>query len=414
MEVMYSIDYGTTYKGPIRACPAENIDAWVPSIIGTHVGPWHDPTTLWIAYENASTSLTFDDVFVSWSKDYGDTWSVPQTIAGTANYETRPQLSVDGMGTENSNVPGYIHLVYWTGEDTATRTNGIYYTQVAYYEPSYAPAPQVYYYQEGWSTPQGQIVDNAAFVSGSYPALAITTFTRTVSGETLWVPGVVWTDLRNPNYDAYFTTLDTMFRVTFYPSTQTVVAGGSLSFYVTVNLLSGTTATATMDITGPYTYHSGSAHIWGHNYNPSTVTPTATSLLTFNTANYISPGVYSFGASAVIGGYRRFATISFTVVAAPTLTLNINPPSVARGSQLSISGQLTPGMATTINLYYRFPHAAGTWALATNIPTNAGGAYSAMATVPNIPVGIYDLVAVWFNPVTGAYTVSPIRVLTIT
>jgi hypothetical protein len=313
-------------------------------------------------------------------------------------------------------VPGYIHLVYWTSEDTATRVNGIYYTQIAYYEPSYFPVPQIYYFYEGWSTPQGQIIDNNGYVSASYPMPTITSFKRTVAGQTLWVPAVAWTDLRNPRYDVYYTTLDTMFNVTFYPSTQTVTPGGSLSYYVTVNRLSGTTATATLDITGPYTYHMASAHIWGHTFAPPTVTPTATSLLTFNTANYLTPGAtYFFGASAVIGGYRRSANVTFTVTAAPTLTLNINPPTVARGSPLTISGQLTPGMATTINLYYRFPHAIGSWALAVNIPTNVAGAYSVTATVPmGLTPGIYDLVAVWFNPANGAYTASPIRVLTIT
>ena len=99
----------------------------------------------------------------------------------------------------------------------------------------------------------------------------------------------------------------------------------------------------------------------------------------------------------------------------PTLTLNLNPTTVARGSPLTISGQLTPGMTTTISLYYRYPQATGAWKIATTIPTNTGGAYSTTPTVPtSLTPGIYDLVAVWRNPANGAYTVSPIKVLTIT
>ena len=415
IEVMYSTNYGGSFNGPFDASPTTKIDAWWPSITGSHAGPSHAPTTLWVAYENATGAPTWSDVFVSWSKDYGDTWSSPQVIAGTTNNENRPKLSVDGMGTESFNVPGKIHLAYWSSASTATRINAIYYTQISYYEPSYTPVPQIYYYYEGWSTPQGQIIDNNAWASGTYPVPTITTFTRTVGAETLWMPGVAWTDYRNPTYDIYFTTLDTMFSVTFFPSTQSVVAGGSLSYYVTVNLLSGATATATLDITGPHTYHMSSANVWGHTFSPPTVTPTGTSLLTFNTANYLSPGIYNIAVSAVIGGYRRMATLSFTVTAAPILTLNVNPSTVARGSPITLSGQLTPGIATTINIYYRFPHSTGSWALATTLPTNALGIYSVTATVPmGLTPGTYDLIAVWFNPTNGKYAASPIRVVTFT
>jgi len=406
-DITYGVGFGT-WTHMENATGVEGINARRPSIEGSHVGLWHKPATLWIAFENI-TSPIHASILVSWSKDYGDTWSIPETIAGTSPHQWGPQLSVDGMGTESRDVPGRFHLVY-----VKFLPSAIYYTQVAWFEPSYAPARNVYYYFEGWSTPQGQIID----ING-YPIMTptITAFKRTVGAETLWVPGVAWTDHRNAataGDDVYFTTLDTMFSVTFYPSSQTVVAGGSLSYYVTVNLISGATATATLDITGPYTYHAASAHIWGHSFSPPTITPTGTSLLIFNTANYIGPGTYYFNASAVIGGYRRWATIPFTVTAAPTLTLNISPSTVARGQKLTISGQLTPGMVTTINIYYRYPHATGSWALATTLPTNAAGVYNVTATVPNLTPGIYDLIAVWFNPANGQYAPSPIRVLTIT
>jgi len=417
IEVMYSTDYGGTFKGPIEASPTTKIDAWNPSITGSHAGPAQKPTTLWIAYENASVSPSYWDIFVSWSKDYGDTWSSPETIAGTSNDERRPRLSVDGMGTESLNAPGNFHLVYWSSESTPTRTNAIYYTQIRYYEPDWRPDPQVFGYTEGWSTPKGQIVDNNGKVTLYGRGPTITTFTRTVGGEKLWMPSVAWLDDRNyatAYGDIYFTTLDTMFSVTFYPSSQTAVAGRSLSYYVTVNLISGATATATLYLTGRLiSWWPG--YIWSYMYSPPTVTPTGASLLTFDTLNSMPAGSYAINASAVIGGYRRYATIPFTVTAPPTLTLSISPSTVARGSQVTISGKLTPGMTTTIYLFYRFPHATGSWALATTIPTTSTGTYSVTATVPmSLTPGIYDLIAVWFNPANGSYAASPIRVLTIT
>jgi hypothetical protein len=415
IDVMYSTNYGVSFLGPFEVSGHDKIEAWEPSVIGSRVGGVHQPTTLWVAYRNASGSETPGTILASWSHNYGDTWSSPQIIA--ASNSKKPELSVDGMGTENTNLQGRFHLVYWKSETSGSRINGIYYTQIADFEPHYYSAPSVYWFDEGWSTPQGQIIDNDAWASMTHYIPTITTFTRKIGVQTIWVPGVAWTDLRNPSYmdDVYFTTLDTMFTVSYYPSTQSVVAGGSLSFLVTVTLNSGATAPATLDITGAITYHTGSAHIWGHTFSPPTLTPTATSLLTFNTANYIGPGSYSFNVSAVIGGYRRFATITFTVVAAPTLTLNLSPSTVARGQKLTISGQLTPGMATSINIYYRFPHATGSWALATALPTNAAGAYSVSATVPmSLTPGVYDLIAVWFNSANGKYAASPIRVATFT
>jgi hypothetical protein len=72
-------------------------------------------------------------------------------------------------------------------------------------------------------------------------------------------------------------------------------------------------------------------------------------------------------------------------------------------------------MATSISIYYRFPHATGSWALATSLPTNAAGAFSVSATVPmSLTPGVYDLITVWFNPANGKYAASPIRVVTFT
>lgn len=114
----------------------------------------------------------------------------------------------------------------------------------------------------------------------------------------------------------------------------------------------------------------------------------------------------------VISGY------SMDPYPGPTLTLNLSPSTVARGSPLTISGQLTPapGAPATIYLYYRYPHNTGTWRLATTLKTNAAGAYIAVATVPlNLPPGQYDLVAVWFNPTPPPkYALSTINLLTIT
>jgi hypothetical protein len=96
--------------------------------------------------------------------------------------------------------------------------------------------------------------------------------------------------------------------------------------------------------------------------------------------------------------------------------LNLSPTTVARGQKLTMNGQLTAGTTTpqTIYIVYRYPHQTGTWKLATTLTTNNGGSFNVAATVPNMPTGMYDLVAVWVNPSTDAYTTSPITVFTVT
>jgi hypothetical protein len=409
IDVSYSTDYGGSYTHITDISNVPSDASW-PSIDGSHIGNWHNPATVMVAYEY-NTSLTNHDILFAWSTDYGANWSggngAFNQIATSSESEFMPRLAVDGMGTENGNIGGNFHLVYRIG-------GRLYYTQMQYWDVPVMLGPTPWAVYLGWSTPHGNITDANAYCSYSYPTPAITTYTKTVGGVTVWEPGVAWTDLRNPSYDVYYTTPGTDFSITFKPSSQKVVAGKSISYEITVNRLSGSSAPA---------YLSGTHWPWiilGTNYaiasySASPISPTATSILTVTTSNLMPAGTWQFNATVTIGGYRRIVSIPFTVVAAPTLTLNLNPSTVPRGSSFTISGQLTPGMTTTIYLYYRNPHQTGTWKLATTMKTNSAGAYSRVAAVPtSAGPGLYDLVAVWFNSANGAYTTSPIRVLTIT
>jgi hypothetical protein len=413
ISLAYSTNFGGTYNFVFNI--SQNLkDAVWPTVAGSHYGPWSQPTTVIVAYESNTTSSNHD-ILYTYSLDYGATWSggddIYHQIAVSASFEQRPELAIDGMGTEDGNVGGNYHLIYQI-------SNALYYTQLPYFDvPVYYGGHAFWGYYFGWTTPHGKVTSANALASGSYPPTTITTFKRTVGGQALWEPGVAWTDFRSAgasSYDIYYSTPDADFSITFTPSSQTVVAGKSLSYYVTVNRLAGpTNATAYMGGSPHWPVYQSAYVSW--DYSASQVTPTGTSTLTIYTSNLMPPGNKEFTATATIGGYRRMMAIPYVVTAPPTLTLNLSPTTVARGSTLTLSGQLTPGVATTINLYYRYPHATGSWALATTIPTNAAGAYSVTATVPlSLPTGQFDLVAVWFNPTNGAYTVSPIKLLTIT
>jgi hypothetical protein len=178
---------------------------------------------------------------------------------------------------------------------------------------------------------------------------------------------------------------------------------------VTVTCLSGTPDIVSFSLSLPQTLGS-------YTFTLQSGTPTFTSKLTITTIKTAPPGTYYLKINATGTLHtRRTGTLKLTVTAPPSLTLNLSPQTAARGSVLTISGQLTPAKAAAIRLYYRVPHETGTWGLATTLYTNVGGSYLVAATVPTwLTPGDYDLVAVWFDETTGTHAASPITLLTIT
>jgi hypothetical protein len=343
IDISYSTDYGGSYTHITDISNVPSDASW-PSIDGSHIGNWHYPATVMVAYEY-NTSLTNHDILFAWSTDYGGNWSggtgAFNQIATSSESEFMPRLAVDGMGTENGNIGGNFHLVYRIGDR-------LYYTQMQYWDIPVMLGPTPWAVYLGWSTPHGNITDTNAYCSYSYPTPAITTYTKTVGGIIIWEPGITWTDLRNPSYDVYYTTPGTDFSITVAPSSQTVVAGTSTYYSFTVNLLSGPTAPA---------YLSGTHWPWiilGTNfalaeYTASPINPTSTCTLAVTTSNLMPAGNYYFNATATIGGYRRIVAVPFTVIMPPT--------TVVRGNDNQIYYQtcdtdaqiwtLYPGFGTT-------------------------------------------------------------------
>lgn len=416
INVAYSSNDGNTWSYAYNVSGV-SVDASWPTIAGAHNGVWYHPTSVIMAYEY-NYSSTDHDIYYAWSVDAGTTWvggnDSYHAIATSTDYEQKPELAVDGTAIDNQgNVGGNYHLVYFD-----STTNSIYYTQLPVWDiPIYYGGHAFVGYYFGW-TIRGQVTDTGA-EPWLVPLLsAIATYERNVGGTLLWEPVVSWSDYRIPGpaiYGVYSSIPNTDFSITFVPSSQTVEQGKSISYYVTVNLISGpTNATAYLNVQTlypSYVYQSSAT------YDNYLLTPTGTAKLTLTTSNLLAPGTYQFTATATVGGYRRMVYIPYTVVSAPTLTLNLSPTTVARGSTLTLSGKLTAGTTTpqTIYLYYRTPHQTGTWKLATTLTTNAAGAFSIGAPVPmSLPTGMYDLAAFWVNTSNGEYAVSPITVFTVT
>jgi hypothetical protein len=358
VSLLRSNNEGTSWTNQLITV-FETHDVREPSIAATHGGGL--VVVAWIFAHNA----TDDDIFFSYSKDAGVTWAVTYGMATSTSNERYPHLTVDGMGRKTDYV-GDIHATYVRYETVGARINGLYYRKANFANPT------------SWSA-EVQVVDDNAWVSAVYPNIADRAIT-TVHDN---VPVVVWTDYRTPStYDVYATTLGGKYTIDTSPSGLRVSVDGVL-YNAPVSFWWAYKSVHELSVTSPQGPHS------------------------FLRWSDGGAQAHKVVAESTAEEYR---IAYFT----PTLTLLLSPSTVARGSPLTISGQLTPGIATTISLYYR-TSTSNPWALATTLPTNAAGVYSTIVTVPNsLPPGTYDLVAVWYNSKNNRYAASDIKKLTIT
>jgi hypothetical protein len=309
-------------------------------------------------------SPTDYDIYYSFSSNHGISWDSPTGLATSSLSEKEPTLTVDGMGRDTDYI-GYIHAMYRKIETAGSRTNGIYYTKALF------SAPYI------WSFPV-QIVDDVGYATDTY--IHLTDRPITTTKDT--VPVVVWTDARGTRYAVRATTLGGKYTIDTSPSglrldVDGVIYNGPASFYWAYM------STHTIGASTPQGSHS---------------------FVRWSDEGAQTHSVIAQSTSAEL----RIAYFT------PTLTLNLSPNPVARGSKLTISGQLTPGKATSISLYYR-TSTSNPWALAATLPTNTAGAYSVSVTVPTyLTPGTYDLVAVWYNSANNRYAASDVKKLTIT
>jgi len=127
------------------------------------------------------------------------------------------------------------------------------------------------------------------------------------------------------------------------PSTQ-VNKGDSATATITLTLISGTGKPITLSLTG---IPAGT-----YTFNPSTVTPTGSSVLTINTAP-LNEGTYTITIKATYGSLTKTATLTLKVVGFD-YSLSVSPSSieVEQGSSASVTVKLTllKGSGETVSL----------------------------------------------------------------
>jgi hypothetical protein len=110
------------------------------------------------------------------------------------------------------------------------------------------------------------------------------------------------------------------FSISCSPSAQTVTPGGGTQSAIAVGLLSGTSQSVALTVSGAPSGVSASL-------NPASGKPSFSSTLSITTAASVAPGQYSLTVTGTAGALSHQATFTLTVGQAPDFRINVTPAS---------------------------------------------------------------------------------------
>lgn len=126
------------------------------------------------------------------------------------------------------------------------------------------------------------------------------------------------------------------FSITVNPSVQTVNIGDKASYTVAVNLLSGTPAEVSLNV-------SGLPADLKYAFSPQTGTPTFTSILTIDASGASTEANYTLTISASSKGFSKVVTATLSVKREDfTITCPVNRTSVRKGQNATLTFDLKP------------------------------------------------------------------------
>jgi hypothetical protein len=159
------------------------------------------------------------------------------------------------------------------------------------------------------------------------------------------------------------------FTIEVAPNTQSIKAGQSATYTVTVKLITGSSQPVALSMTG---LPGGSTQT----FTTQSGNPTFTSSLTVSTETSASVGTYPLTITGAGGGKLHSATVILAIGVAKTassLTVTANPSTLNSEEPVLVSGTLAPAQATTVELIYQRPDG---FEMTKHLTTTSTGTYT--------------------------------------
>ena len=261
------------------------------------------------------------------------------------------------------------------------------------------------------SFPQGVMVgfavDGTVYATGTFSYPGPTSLPATVSSETPWTAtlgthtltgGVATIPAGNdPNtgnnvMSITFTVTQPIpfdFSLSASPNQQNVAPGGTASYTVAVNLVSGDPQSVTLSLTGATTGVAGS-------FSPVSGTPPFTSMLSVSATSAAVPGTITLTITGTGGGVTHQITITLAVQQAPDFQVNVDP-----SSQTVLQGQT---VAFAVNVIALNGFNSQVSLTVSGLPSGTNGVFTVSSGSPNFASTL--TVALPTDVPTGSLTLS--------
>ena len=158
------------------------------------------------------------------------------------------------------------------------------------------------------------------------------------------------------------------FSISASPAQQTITPGASTTSTVTVGLLSGTSKSVTLTVSGAPNGVSASL-------NPSSGTPSFNSILSITTTPSVAPGQYPLTITGTAGTTSHPTTFMLTIGQSPDFRIDVNPPS-----QTSTQGGTTTYQINVVGLN---GFNSQVTLSVSGLPSGANGVFTITSGTPN-------------------------------
>ena len=204
----------------------------------------------------------------------------------------------------------------------------------------------------------------ATVTTSGTSTMTVTTSTSTLAGtSTLTITGTSGALAHSTTVSLVVATVVVPdFSIAVSPSTQTVIAGNSTTYTVTIGALNGFAGTVTLSA-------SGIPNAANASFSPATVTTSGTSTMTVTTGNTTPVGTSTFTVTGTSGSLTHSANSDITVQTGSTTPIDFSSGFSATGIDFNGHTKLNGTRLQLTDTTTTFQVASAFWATAVNVQT---------------------------------------------